>query len=172
MKSKILSSALALTALGLATTGAYAQTPAPSTPAPAPTELVYLQQLPTVASLMNTAKAQGVTVLKISQTSTEVDAVYQAPNGQTNTVSYQVLPAGDGAAPAYAPYAPAPGAVPAPATAGTTVVYQTTPAPAYYYDPYYYGGYYPWGWYAPIGIRLGFGWGGGWRGGWHGGWRR
>jgi hypothetical protein len=159
MKLKILRSTLALTALGLAA-GAYAQTPAPSTPAPAPTELVYLQQLPTVASLMNTAKAQGVTVLKISQTSTEVDAVYQAPNGQTNTVSYQVLPAGEGAAPA---------AVPAPGTAGTTVVYQTTapgPAPAYYYDPYYYGGYYPWGWYAPVGIRLGFGFGGGWRGGW------
>ena len=162
MKLKILSSAFVLTALGLATSGAYAQTPAPATPAPAPTELVYLQQLPTVASLMNTAKAQGVTVLKISQTSTEVDAVYQAPNGQTNTVSYQVLPAGEGVA-----TAPVPGAAPAPGAAGTTVVYQTAPAPAYYYDPYY-AGYYPWGWYAPVGIRLGFGWGGGW----HGGWRR
>jgi hypothetical protein len=164
---KIFTTALAVTALGLVATGVHAQTPAPASPAPAPTELVYLPQLPSVASLVDAAKAQGITVLKVSQTSGEVTVSYAYPNGTASTVSYQVLPSGESAAAGPAPAYGAPTAPPAPA--GTAVVY-AAPAP-YYYDPYYYPAYYPWGWYAPVGLRIGIGggWGGrGWGGrGWH-----
>ena len=167
MNSKIFTTAIAVTALGLVATGAHAQAPAPATPAPAPTELVYLPQLPSVASLVDAAKAQGITVLKVSQTSGQITVSYSYPNGTTSTVSYQVLPSGESTAAAPAP---AYGAPAQPVPAETTVVY-TAPAP-YYYDPYYYPGYYPWGWYAPIGLRIGIGGGWGWRGGGHGGWHR
>jgi hypothetical protein len=163
MKIKIFSAAVALTALGLATAGAYAQTsnPVPATPAPAPTELVYLAQLPSAAALVSAAKAEGATVIKIDQTSTEVVAVYKDANGQITTVSYQILPAAEAAAVTQAAAAPATGAAATTAVvpATTTVIYGS---PGYYYGPYgYYGGYYPWGWYAPIGIRVGFGFHGG-----------
>jgi hypothetical protein len=167
MNSKIFTTALAVTALGLVASGVHAQTPAPATPAPAPTELVYLPQLPSVASLVAAAKAQGITVLKVSQTSGEITVSYAYPNGTASTVSYQVLPSGESTAAVPAPVYGAPAA-----PAGTTVVY-TSPS-AYYYDPYYYPGYYPWGWYAPVGLRIGIGGGWGWHGGgWRGGgWHR
>ena len=154
---------LALAAVGLTTTGAYAQAPAPTTPAPVPTELVYLPQLPTVGSLVSTAKAEGVTIVKIDQKSSEVDVVYKDVNGMTNLVSYQLLPAAEAAA----TQAPAAVSTPGAPAAQRTVVYQAGP-PAYYYDPYYYGEYYPWYWYAPIGLSFRFGGYRGWGG--HGGW--
>jgi hypothetical protein len=150
---------------------AFAQNAAPT---PAPNEVVYTPTLPTPTELVNGASSQGVKVTKVDQSNGQVVVTYAYPNGQVNTVAYQVLPSG-GSAPA--PSSPAP----AVAAAGTsTVVYQT--APAYYAGPAYYPGYtygYPGYWplypaAVGIGIGLGFhggwgyhGWGGGFRGGWH-----
>ena len=170
MKTNALIAGIALTALGLSAGTARAE---------APTELVYLSQIPSAASLMKTAAAEGLTVAKIDQTSGETIVTYKYPDGRINTVSYQVLPAGEAGATAMV--APAANAVPVPTAApATTIVYQTATPDAYYAPSYYaYGpGYYPWGWYAPVGISLGFGFGhgywghGGYRGGFRGGHRR
>lgn len=164
MNMKLPGSILALAALGLVTTGAYAQTPTPTTPPPAPMELVYLPQLPTVASLIANAKAEGATIVKIDQKGAQTDVTYKDANGQLNLVSYQLLPAAEAAA------TQAPGT--APATPPPAVVYKA--GPPVYYDPYYYGDYYPYHWWPPVGVSLGFGWYHGWgdhwgyRGGWHG----
>jgi uncharacterized membrane protein YgcG len=125
---------------------------------PAPNQIIYLPQLPSPASLVNVAAAQGLSVEQISQTSSQIIVVYKYGNGQTNTVCYQLLSTA-GAAPVAA--AAAPVVVPA----QTAVIY-STPAPAYYCDPYYY----PWPWFGPVAVGLDFGFRGGYyNGGFHGG---
>jgi hypothetical protein len=166
MKLKILGSILALAAIGLVTTGAYAQTPTPTTPPPAPTELVYLPQLPTVAMLIANAKAEGATIVKIDQKGSQTDVTYKDANGQVNVVSYQLLPAAEAGAAQATAGAPVP-------TPPPTVVYRAGPQPIYYGDPYYYGDYYPYYWWPAVSVGLGFGWYHGWGGHWggyHGGW--
>jgi 3-oxoacyl-ACP reductase-like protein len=145
---------------------AQAAQPVPAAPAavvnpmPVPNQIIYLPQLPSPASLVNVAAAQGLSIDQISQTSTQIIVVYKYSNGQTNTICYQLLSTAgvDNVAAANAPVV-----VPA----QTTVIYETR-APAYYYDPFYY----PWPWVAPVAIGLDFGFRGGYyHGGFHGGHR-
>ena len=139
--------------------------PAPAlNPMPTPNQIIYLPQLPSAATLVNVAAAQGLSIEQINQTSSQITVVYKYANGQTNTICYQLLQmAGAVSAPV--------GAAPVVVPAQTTVIYGT-PAPGYYYDPCYYS----WPWFAPVAIDLGFGFrggyyhGGGFRGGgFHGG---
>jgi hypothetical protein len=137
-------------------------------PAPAPNQIIYLTQLPSVGTLVNIAAAQGLAVEQIVQNAAQIIVVYKYANGQTNAICYQLLPTA-GAVPAPA------GATAVVVPAQTTVVYGT-PEPAYYYDPFYY----PWPWFGAVALDLGFGFrggyyhgggfrGGGFRGGGHGG---
>ncbi len=168
MKTKIVSAFVIAAAVFAG--GALAQTatmtssmPAPSTPAPAvtsaaptPNQVVYSPRLPTPAELSSAATAQGMTVVRIEQSGSQVVAVYQYSNGQTNTVAYLLLPANG----AYAPGAAQPGPAP-------TVVYADSPRVVYYDGPGYYPGYYPYYWYPPISVGIGLGFRGGY--GFHGG---
>lgn len=189
MQNKILSVLVAAT---LVTCGARAQdatiatptSPAPATqqPAavatpqamPAPNQIIYAPRLPSANELTSAAAAQGLSVEQINQTSNQITVVYRNSNGQTNTVSYQLLPTG-------APTTTTTTTVIAPNPAPTvvyqtppTVVYETSPSVVYYdtYRPYYRPYYYP-----PVSLSFGFGYyhgGHGWGGhggGWgHGGW--
>jgi len=120
---------------------------APASPMPTPNSIIYIPRLPTPAELSSAASAQGLAIAKMEVTGDHITVVYQNANGQTNTVSYQLLSsAGMAAAPAAT--AAAPTAV-VPAT--TTVVYGQ---PGYYYDPFYYG--WGWPWYGPVAVSLGF----------------
>lgn len=169
MKTKIVSAFLIAAAVfaggALAQTATMTSMPAPATPAPvvaasatpSPNQFVYSPRLPTPAELSSAAAAQGLTVLKIEQSGSQIIAVYQYANGQTNTVSYQLLP-GESA------YAPAPTTVVQPGAA-PTVIYTDSPRVVYYDGP----GYYPYYWYPPVSIGLGFGFHGGW--GFRGRWR-
>lgn len=125
--------------------------------APAPNQVIYSPRLPSPTELTNVAAAQGLTVEQISQTATQVTAVYRYPNGQTNTVAYQLLPTSS---------APASTTVVVPGQP-TTVIYDQTPR-VIYYDRY---DYWPRYYYPPVSLSLGFGYSGGWgRGGhWGGG---
>jgi hypothetical protein len=146
----------------LLTAGAIAQTASAPNPEPAqavvptqvptPNQIIYIPQLPSVAALTNAAAAQGVAIQQINQTSAQITVVYKYSDGQTNTICYQLLSA---AATAAVPAGVTTVAVPA----TTTVIYER---PGYYYDPFYY----PWPWFAPVSVRLGFGFHGG--GGFHG----
>jgi hypothetical protein len=132
--------------------------PAPTAVVPAttaPSQVIYSPRLPTPAELTNAATAQGVTIARIEQSTSQVTVTYQLANGQTNVVSYQLLPA---AGSAVATTTPPPTVV---ETAPRVVYYE----PAYGYYPAYYPGY----WYPPVSVRLGFGYG--FRGGYgfHGG---
>jgi len=120
---------------------------APASPMPAPNSVIYIPRLPTPAELSSAATAQGLAIAKMEVTGDHVTVVYQSGNGQTNTVSYQLLSSA-GMAPAPAATAAAPTAV-VPAT--TTVIYDR---PGYYYDPFYYG--WGWPWYGPVAVSLGF----------------
>ena len=145
-----------------------APTVAPST-AVTPNQIVYAQRLPSVPELTNAAAAQGLTIEKIEQTSTQITAVYRYGNGQINAVAYLLLPsAGVPASPVVTPSTPPP-----------AVVYQAQPRVAYYDDYYDYGpAYYPNYWYPPVSFRFGLGFGyhngyhGGYGGGFRGGFRR
>ncbi len=174
-------------AAGFITLGASAQVATPTPLAPAadiqvalqPSQLVYTPRLPSAVELTNVAGAQGLTIDKIVQTTSQMTVVYRNASGQTNTVAYVLLPsAGSPVAQTTtvvsAPATPAPQVVYA-AAPTTQVVYYTpapAPAPVYYYDPFYYPSYYS-GWYAPVALSVGFGLGyhsGGHGGGsWHGG---
>jgi len=169
MKTKIVSAFLIAAAVSAG--GLLAQTatmtssmPAPSTPAPVvatsaaptPNQFVYSPRLPTPAELSSAATAQGLTVVRIEQSGSQVVAVYQYANGQTNTVAYQLLPA-NGATVADAGQ---PGPAP-------TVVYTDSPRVVYYDGPGYYPGYYPYYWYPPVSVGIGLGFRGGY--GFHGG---
>lgn len=113
------------------------------------TQTVYTPQLPSAAELTGAAAAQGLTVERIVQTSTQVIAFYRNASGQATTVAYQSLP------PAVAPAAPAPAAQPAVVVTSPprTVVYETAPRVVYYNDPYYY----PRVWYPPVSFNFGIG---------------
>jgi hypothetical protein len=145
MKTNKFIAVAAIAAAGLFTTAALADTPS----APSANEVVYVPQLPSASELTKAASAQGVTVERIDQTSSQITVTYKYSNGQVNTVAYQPLASADSntvptpttAAPAVAVAAPA------------TVVYTT---PGYYYDPY---PYYGWGWYPPVALRVGVGFG-------------
>lgn len=141
------------TAAPVAPTTTPAAIVAPASPMPAPNSIIYIPRLPTPAELSNAAAAQGLTIAKMEQTSDHITVVYQYSNGQTNTISYQLLSA---AGVATAPGTPAPAAVTAMVPASTTTVVYPD-AGYYYYDPFYY----PWGWpwYAPVSLSLGFGYG-------------
>ena len=141
-----------------------APTVAPST-AVTPNQVVYAQRLPSVTELTNAAAAQGLTIDKIEQTSTQITAVYRYGNGQINAVAYLLLPTAGAAA----------SSVPTPSTPAPAVVYQAEPRVAYYDDNYgYWPGYYPYYWYPPVSFRVGlgfgyhYGFGGGYRGGFGG----
>jgi hypothetical protein len=130
-----------------------------------PNQIVYAQRLPGITELTNAAAAQGITIDKIEQTSTQITAVYRYANGQTNIVAYLLLPtAGTAAIP-----------VPAPSTPPPAVVYDTAPRVVYYDESYGYGpAYYPYYWYPPVAFRVGlgfnyhYGYHGGYGGGFHG----
>lgn len=157
--------------------GAWAQTAAASAAsnptvataaAPAPNQIVYSPRLPSATELTNAAAAQGLTVEKIEQSDAQVTAFYKNSTGQTNIVSYQLLPA------TSAPAANAPTVI-MPTTPAPTVV-QPAPSVVYYEPAYRYGyapGYYPaydYGYYPPVSLSLGFGFRGGhggFRGGFH-----
>ena len=162
MKTKLFT--IGVLALGFIALGVHAQTPAPAvdvSAAPQASQVVYSPRLPSAAELTNVAAAQGLTIDKIIQTSSQMTVVYRSASGQTNTVAYMLLPAaGAGSTVAVATTTPAP-----------TVVYAqptyVASAPVYYYDPFYYPAYYAGPWYGPVSI--GVGWGFGFRGGFHGG---
>ena len=125
------------------------------------TQTVYTPQLPNPADLTNAAKAQGLTVDRIVQTSNQVIAFYRNANGQTTTVAYQTLP------PTGVTQTPAPTVVTSPPP---TIVYETAPRVVYHedYPAYYPSYYYPRYWYPPISLSFGFGFGHGY---YHGGYR-
>jgi len=137
-------------------------------------QVVYLPQLPTADQLTQSASTEGRTIARIDQTGNQVTVVYNGANGQSDTVSYQLLPQATSAAggqtyvpppQAYAPpapqsyaaptmsYAPPAAAYAPPAQAPvvtesappTTVVYETAPAYDYAYPYGYPYGYYPTG---------------------------
>ncbi|MFI5356431.1 MAG: hypothetical protein ACHQ4G_03760 [Opitutales bacterium] len=118
-------------------------------------QVIYAPQLPSIAELTRLAVVQGLTIKQIVQSDRAVSITYQLGNGQTKTLSYQLL--------SNVATAPAPAAAPA----ATQVVY-VAPGP-YYYDPFYYPYYGPY-WAAPVAVSIGFGFhgGGGYRGGFHG----
>jgi len=168
MKTKLIT--LVLISAAFLAGSARAQTATIATPtSPAPTvtpaalvpnQTVYGQRLPSVAELTNIAAAQGLTVVRIEQTASQVTIVYGYPNGQTNTVAYLLLPNAAGAATA----------VPTTTAPAPTVVYYEAAPRVVYYDSYpgYYA--YPGYWYPPVSIGLGFGFrGGGFHGGYGGG---
>jgi hypothetical protein len=150
-----------------------------TSPAPAPTEVDYVSQLPNPSDLANTVGPEGAKVSKIVQTASDITVTYAYSNGQAYAVTYRLLPAAGSraATPTVAastvptPSTPAPAVVYADAGPAYPVVYGQ-PAPVYYYPDYGY--YYPW--YSPVSVRLGFGFRGGWGfrggGGFRGGWRR
>jgi len=156
-----------------------ASMPAAGAALPAPNQTVYVPRLPSAQELANAAAGQqGVAIDRIEQTASQVTVVYKLPNGQTNAVAYQLLPAA-ASAPTQTPGAPTQTLV-TPTTPAPTVVYQTAPRAVYYSDPspYYYSsdGYYPsYYWYPPVALSLGFGYGyfhGGFHGGFHHGGHR
>ncbi len=173
--SLVLSSLLVAGSAFAQSAPAAASAPAPAQPAVTPSEptapatvnqTVYGQRLPTVDELSNAAAAQGLTVVRIEKTTTQITATYRYPNGQTNTVAYLVL-SGASAAPAQvvSPTSPPP---------PTVYYYNTAPSRVVYYDDYvpsayYYG--YPRYWYPSfsVGVGLGYRSGGGYHGGYHGG---
>jgi hypothetical protein len=145
-----------------------APTVTPST-ALTPNQVVYAPRLPSVMDLTSAAAAQGLTIEKIEQTSTQIMAVYRYANGQINTVAYLLLPTAGAAA---IPVATIP--VPAPSTPPPAVVYATAPRVVYYDEDYGYGpAYYPNYWYPPVAFRvgLGFNYNYGYHGGFGGGYR-
>lgn len=173
----VFSFALGAAALFGASAGAFAAdapaSAAPAEPAPVvaesqprPDRVVYAGQLPSVAQLTQTAKAQGLTVASITQTDSEVAVTYRLQDRSTRTVSYQLLPTN---ADGTADIEPPPGHVavavtPAPEPAPVQVVEVAEPPPTVvyryrYYDPFYYDPFY-WGPRAPVSVHLGFGFGG------------
>ncbi len=146
-------------------------------PAPAPTEIDYVNQLPNPNDLVNTGVPEGAKVSKIVETGSDITVTYSYSNGQIRAVTYRLLPAAGSSAtsPTVAasttptPSTSAPAVVCADASPAPVVYEQ--PAPVYYYPAYGY--YYPW--YSPVSIGIGFrggwgfrsGWGGGFRGGFH-----
>ena len=124
-----------------------APTVAPAT-AITPNQIVYAQRLPSVTELTNAATAQGLTIDRIEQTSTQITAVYRYGNGQINAVAYLLLPAAGAAA--------NPNPVVTPTTPAPVVAYEATPR-VVYYDDYYWPGYYPYYWYPPVAFRVGLG---------------
>jgi hypothetical protein len=165
----LLQAAAAMTAALVSTL--HAQTPesaaaaSPAATTPAPDQTIYSPRLPSAAELTNAAAAQNQKIEKIDQTNSAVTVVYRTAGGQTQTVSYLLLPAADtGGLSVATPSTPAPAV-----SSGSTTVIYAPPPPVYYYPAYY-----PWGWYGPrsVHIGLGFGfYGHGYRGGFHHGWR-
>lgn len=154
-----------------------AQSPAPAAATaanqslPAPDQTVYAPRLPTVPELANAASAQGLSIVQIVQTSTQITAVYRSANGQTTTVAYQLLPgatASDTTTTAATTTVMAPSTTVVVPNQAPTVIYETTPN-VIYYDSYrsYPSYYYPY--YPPVSLSLGFGYYRGWGGGGHGG---
>ena len=109
-------------------------------------QIVYAPQLPGVADLIHVAAAQGLTIKQIVQTASEISVSFQLANGQTRTVAYELLLAGN--------QMPVQTVSPAPRPSPVVVV---APSPdVCYYDPYYYYG----PWYPPVSVRLGADFGG------------
>jgi hypothetical protein len=128
----------------------------PSSPAPAvaqaapaaPNQVIYVPRLPTAAELSNAAAASsGVSVERIEQSSAQISITYKYTNGQTNTVAYQLLPAGN---PTAQPQTTVVQTAPAP-----TVVYTPPPRVIYYEEPVYYPRYY-YPYYPPVSFSFGF----------------
>lgn len=125
--------------------------------------VVYSTQLPTVPQLMQMARAQGTTVLNVTQTSAEVAVTSRLPNNSTRTVSYQLLPTQpESNASSAEPVTTVTEAPPPPPTAEevvevpapeTRVVYRYSDR----YDPYFYDPFY-WPRRVPISLTLGLGW--------------
>lgn len=138
---------------------------------PRPDRIIYSGQLPSVAQLTQTAKAQGLTVANITQTANEVAVTYRLQDNSTRTVSYQLLPTN---ADGTAAVEPPPGNVAVAVTpAPVQVVEVTEPAPTVVYryryaDPFYYDPFY-WGPRAPVSVHLGFGFSSHRYGGYYGG---
>ncbi len=130
--------------------------------APAPNQIIYSPRLPTAAELTNVAAAQGLAVQQISETSTQVTAIYKNnATGQITTIAYQLLPNGT---PAATSTVVVPTAAPVIYQPATRVIYYDTYDRGY--DPYWPSYYYP-----PVSLSFGFGYYHGWGGGrgWGGG---
>jgi hypothetical protein len=114
-----------------------------------PDQIVYTPQLPRVVDLTNAAAAQRLTINQIVQTASGITVSYELANGQTRTVSYQLLLAEN--------TTPVQTVIPTSAP----VVVVAPLSGVYYYDPYFYYG----PWYPPIALRFGanFGFRGRWR---------
>jgi len=139
---------------------------APALALPTPNQIVYVPRLPTAQEITNAAAAQNIAIDQIQQTSTQVIAVYRYGAGQTNVVSYQVLPTATAGVPVTTTQAPT---VVYQQQPTTTVVYQSAPRVVYYSDPVYYPNYYWWPGPVSVSLGLGYGWGGHWGGGYRGG---
>lgn len=139
--------------------------PNPNEAPPRVTQTVYTPALPSAAELTQAAAAQGLTVERIVQTSSQLIAFYRNASGQPITVAYQTLP------PAGAQPAAAPAAETAPrvvvVSPPQTVVYESAPRVIYYDSPYYY----PRVWYPPVSLSFGFGYRSFHGGPYHGGFR-
>jgi uncharacterized membrane protein YgcG len=131
---------------------------------PAPNEVIYLPQIPTVADLTKSATAHGLTIASIRQMNGEEVAVYRSPDGQARVVAYLLLSEASSAAAAVV-VAPTPAGVGGTAAIAapplTSVVNYDAIAPGYY--DYYADAYCPWGWYPGgfWGLGFGYGYGGG-----------
>ncbi len=131
--------------------------------APTPNQVIYAPRLPTASEVSAVAAAQGLTIVQISQTSTQVTVITRNSAGLLNTVAYQLLPTSTAPAPTTTTVV-----TPAPAP---TVIYETAPQVIYYDSaPYYYGPRY---YSPPVSLSFGFGYShfSGGHGGWHGGGR-
>lgn len=87
---------LILASLTLGVSGTFAAEPAvtatvPATELPAVNHLVYLNELPESADLMQNAAANGLTVKRLDRTSDRVVITYSYPNGSTATMGYALL---------------------------------------------------------------------------------
>jgi hypothetical protein len=153
MKTSLFLVATVLTTSSFATSGVVESVHSTTAPSvemealPSPNQIVYLPRLPSATELTNSAAAHGLIVDRMVQTANQMGVVYRTATGQTNVVSYQLLPA------AGVPGTPVMPSVNMPTTPAPTVVYAQA-APTYVYR-YGYSNYDPWYWYAPVAIGLG-----------------
>lgn len=139
--------------------------------APVPERVIYLPHLPSVEELTHSAGVQGLMVVNLQQTSTEVTVTYRTRDNTTRTIAYRLLPTDAGTpesleSPVAAPAEPAPQVV--------QVVEVAPPPPTVIYriydpfrdDPFFADSHY-FRRRAPVSIHLGVGWSSGPR--YHGG---
>jgi hypothetical protein len=65
--------------------------PAIAAQSPAPKEIIYTRELPSATELNGDAAEQGLIVKEIIRSADRLDVTFQAPDGQTKSVTYEVL---------------------------------------------------------------------------------